>query len=160
MIIGIGGPSRSGKSTLALEMKAAFEREGRSVCIFDQDQFAFPEADLPRIQDRADWERPESMDFRRLEAAVREAADRFDVVIAEGILIFFDPALNALFDRRIFIDIDKEQYLERRRRETRWGPEPDWYLEYVWNCHLKWGRSVLQDANAAVEIVDRRRSMG
>lgn len=155
LIIGIGGASRSGKSTLALQLQAEYEAQGLSVAVFHQDSFAFPETQLPLIRNHLDWDRPESMDFRRLEAAIVQAHAQFDVVIAEGILIFYDPQINRLFNRRIFIEIDKALFLEHRAQETRWGLEPDWYAEYVWECHLRWGRTVLDEPNNGVEHIHR-----
>lgn len=155
LLIGIGGASRSGKSTLALQLQAEYEAQGLSVAVLHQDNFAFPEAQLPIIRDHLDWDRPESMDFRRLEAAIVQAHTQFDVVIAEGILIFYDPQINCLFNRRIFIEIDKALFLEHRAQETRWGQEPDWYAEYVWESHLRWGRTVLDDPSNHVEHLHR-----
>lgn len=155
LIIGIGGASRSGKSTLALQLQAEYEAQGLSVAVFHQDNFAFPESQLPHIRDHLDWDRPESMDFRRLEADMMHAIERVEVVIAEGILIFYDPQINRLFNRRIFIEIDKALFLEHRAQETRWGQEPDWYADYVWECHLRWGRTVLNDPNNHVEYLHR-----
>jgi nicotinamide/nicotinate riboside kinase len=140
MIIGIGGVSRSGKTTLALEMKASYEAKGHRVVVLHQDDFVQPEDKIPLIHDRIDWECPASMDFERLHAAITEAAQRADYVIAEGILVFYDPKVNALFDERILLEIDRDTFLERRALETRWGVEPLWFREYVWESYLKYGK--------------------
>ncbi len=140
MIIGIGGVSRSGKTTLALQMKATYEAKGHTVVVLHQDDYVQPEAQIPLVRDRVDWECPESMDFERLRVAVEEAAQRADYVIVEGILVFYDPAVNALFNERILLEIDRNTFLERRALETRWGVEPLWFREYVWESYLKYGK--------------------
>lgn len=140
MIIGIGGVSRSGKTTRALALKAAFEKQDKSVMVLHQDDFTRPKRLIPRIRYKIDWEHPDSMDFRRFEKAILDARNHYDVVIAEGILVFYDPGVNALFDERILMETDRDTFLDRRSKETRWGREPRWYLEYVWDAYLRWGK--------------------
>lgn len=140
MIIGIGGVSRSGKTTRALELKTTYEQEGKTVAVLHQDDFTQPKRLIPRIRYKIDWEHPGSMDFRRLEKAILEAREKYDIVIAEGILVFYDPAVDALFDERILLEIDRDTFMERRAKEIRWGREPRWYLEYVWESYLRWGK--------------------
>jgi uridine kinase len=152
MVIGIGGLSRSGKSTLAQQLATQFREAGASVRVLDQDDFVVAEEALPRIRDRADWDHPASMDFKGLLNGIQEARHRYEVVIVEGILVFYDPEVDALFDRRLFINLDKKRFLERRRSETRWGVEPEWYLEHVWEAHWRYGRTILEKENAVVEI--------
>ncbi len=135
-IIGIGGCSRSGKSTLARRIKERFS--DLRVLILDMDDFVLPEDQIPKIKDRADWELPTSVDFKKLIQAVKTNQDH-DIIIVEGILIFANTALLELFDTTISIEISKETFLVRRKRETRWGEEPDWFIEHVWESHLKYG---------------------
>lgn len=139
MVIGIGGVSRSGKTTRALELQAQYQQQGKTVAVLHQDDYTQPKKKIPRVRYKIDWEHPGSMDFRRFEQAILDAQQAHDVVIAEGILAFYDPAVNALFDERIFMEIDRETFLERRSKEVRWGREPRWYLEYVWESYLRWG---------------------
>lgn len=152
MVIGIGGVSRSGKSTLARQMARQFEAAGAAVLVLDQDDYTLPEAALPRVKGRADWDQPASMDFVRLRERIVSAGSCYDVILVEGILVFYDGVLNGLFDKRIFIDMDKRLFMERRRAETRWGKEPEWYLEHVWKAHLRYGRSILGQGTYPVEI--------
>lgn len=143
IFIGIGGVSRSGKSTLSLLLRDALvQQQGKRVQVLHQDDWVRPESEIPRIKGHTDWECPESMDFRQLERAMRAAATDCDVVIVEGILVFYDEAVNALFDRRYLVEADRETFLARRAQETRWGPEPPWYPEYVWEGYLRWGREL------------------
>ena len=63
-IIGIGGCSRSGKSTLARRIKERFS--DLCVLILDMDDFVLPKDQIPKIKDRTDWELPASVDFKKL----------------------------------------------------------------------------------------------
>ena len=47
MIIGIGGVSRAGKSTLAEKLKVHLEKAGKSVDIFCQDEYVKPKISIP-----------------------------------------------------------------------------------------------------------------
>ncbi|XP_043247122.1 uridine-cytidine kinase 2-A-like [Amphibalanus amphitrite] len=43
-----------------------------------------------------------------------------DVVLCEGILVFYQPEVRALFDMKLFVDTDADTRLSRRvRRDTR-----------------------------------------
>ena len=112
--IGIGGVSRAGKTTLATYIKDLYPN--KKTHIISMDDYVHEPDKIPRIKDRIDW---------------------------EGILIFYSEEVNKLFDKRIFIDIPKSLFYIRRRNDTRWGKEPRWYIDYVWESYLKYGR--LQD---------------
>jgi uridine kinase len=43
-----------------------------------------------------------------------EIIDNADVVLVEGILVFYDPEIRKLFDMRIFVDTDSDIRLARR----------------------------------------------
>lgn len=139
MIIGIGGVSRSGKSTLAKQIAAFYSNQGQTVEVFSQDDFVVPVDQIPLIRNRTDWECPESIDFERFIRQLKESSGKVDIVIGEGLLAFWHSGLNQLYDRRIFMEIDRETFLQRRRQEERWGPEPEWFLHHVWDSYLKYG---------------------
>lgn len=137
-IIGIGGASRSGKSTLAQRLKE--ELAPNRVFSLDMDEYVFDEKDIPHIKGHPDWEVPKSIDYKRVEHTIQESKSKYDVIIVEGILAFANPSLNGQYDLTVFMEISKDTYFERRRVETRWGKDPEWYLEYVWEAHLKYGQ--------------------
>ena len=137
-IIGVGGSSRSGKSSLARRIKDHLSLE--KVLLLDMDDFVYPESKIPKIKDRADWECPESVDFNRLRQVIQKNSANYDVIVVEGILVFANKELSELFDTTVWIQISKEAFLERRKKETRWGDEPDWFLEHVWASHLRYGK--------------------
>ncbi len=143
--IGIGGVSRAGKTSLSNYIKSLYPT--KSILLIEMDDFVRNEADIPKIRNHTDWEHPISVDFKRLKKTLEEALNTYDIVITEGILIFYSEDLNQLFDKRIFINVPKTVFYKRRKEETRWGAEPDWYLDYVWKSYLKYGKLNDSDNN-------------
>lgn len=137
-IIGIGGISQSGKSTMARRIKEMLPK--KRVLILEMDAYVFPEAELPKIKGIADWDRPESMDFDKIIAAIIENQSSYDLILVEGILPFANDYLRRFYNVTVFSQISKETFLQRRKIETRWGQEPEWYWEHVWDSYLKFGQ--------------------
>ncbi len=140
MVIGIGGPSRSGKSTLANLLVTFFRKNGKKAIIFHQDDFVFPETQIPKIKDKTDWESPKSIDHDLLLEVVTDFKERFDVVIVEGFFAFNDQDLNFIYDKRIFIKIYKRTFIIRKAMDSRWGYIPTWYIDHIWRSFLKLGK--------------------
>jgi uridine kinase len=100
MIIGIGGVSRSGKSTLANLLVTYFRKNGKKAIIFHQDDFVFPETQIPKIKNKTDWESPQSIDFEQYREVIELFKTRFDIVIAEGLFSFYDDNIYQLYDKK------------------------------------------------------------
>ena len=149
MTIGISGISRSGKSTLAALIFQLFTEGGQTATILAQDDYVFPNGQIPKIQNGKDieinWEIPESIDFQRYRKAILDAQQQFDHVITEGLLNFYNEDINDLFDKFLFVGISKPTFLSRKAADKRWGEVPDWYIEHIWVSHLQFGRSILKD---------------
>ena len=133
-IIAIGGVSRSGKSTLALWLHQQLPNS----IVLCQDDFPNEEEAIPRIRDRVDWERPESIRWDYWHRAIGSMKDDCDYLILEGLFIF-RPEGGIVPDHSIYLSIDREDFLKARKAETRWGPEPDWFIEHVWDSHFVYG---------------------
>ncbi|MFN3782422.1 MAG: uridine kinase [Spirosomataceae bacterium] len=146
MVIGIGGVSRSGKSTLANLLAAYFRKNGKKVLIFHQDDFVLPDTLIPKIKQRIDWESPNSIDHTMLAAIVREFKNRVDIVIVEGLFAFFEPQLDSLYDKRVLVKISKRTFLIRKGMDNRWGYEPTWYINHIWQSFLTYGQPKTSDA--------------
>ena len=138
MIIGIGGCSTSGKSALAAEI--AKQLHGIKVKVLCQDDFTYPTPEIPKINGHTNWEIPESINFRLLKKGIEKASLENDLVIAEGLIIYHNPEINKMFDKRLFIEIDRNTFLKRKHNDFRWGKEPDWYIEHIWKSFLKYGQ--------------------
>ncbi len=136
MVIGIGGISNAGKSKLSLSIKNYFTN--KKVEILCQDDYVFPKEQLPVIKDHIDWECPESIDFNKYEKAAISSIELNEIVIIEGIFAFNNDSVNNLIDKRIFLTLDRRFFFMRKINDLRWGKEPDWYIEHIWNSHKKY----------------------
>lgn len=139
MLIGIGGCSRSGKTELSEALMWAYRQNDKRVFCIHQDNLVLKLSQIPQINGTTDWDTPYSIDFELLQRVISFYEQQFDVVIVEGIYAFHDPSITALYHHCLYVEISKETFLERRSHETRWGTEPQWYLEHVWQSHLKYG---------------------
>jgi len=143
-LIGIGGVSRSGKTALAERLSAEIRiKKNLSVHIIHQDQCVIPESQLPLINGKADWEHPVSIDWSRLNLLIDQGLQSYDIVIVEGLFAFYDQAIGERMNIKIFLEISKPLFIERKREDLRWGLEPDWYIEHIWEAYLRYGRPTL-----------------
>jgi len=137
LVIGIAGGSGSGKTTVAQEI---LQRVGPDrIAYIQHDSYYKDLTGLPPAQ-RAEvnFDHPNSLETELLICHVEKLKDgqsievpiydfsthsRTDktfrvnargVIVVEGILIFADPALRALFDVKIFVDTDADVRLIRR----------------------------------------------
>lgn len=138
-IIGVGGVSRSGKSTLARQLQQHFSAKGKKCLILSQDDFVKDMELIPQVRDRVDWEDPESIDWEKLKGKIEQMKADFQVIIVEGLFAFVEPSLTARYDMKFFMEISKETFLARKAVDDRWGPEPDWFIEHIWESYLRYG---------------------
>ena len=146
MIIGIGGISNSGKSALAERIRKHYD--DRKVKVLCQDDFARPTPRIPVINGHTNWETPESIDFDKYYLETLKVKDTHDIVINEGLFVFYDERLNRLYDKQIYLTISKETFLTRKRKDLRWGSEPEWYMEHIWNSHRQFMNEVPERTSA------------
>lgn len=137
MIIGIGGVSRAGKTTLSEKLKKRLK--GKSIKLFNQDDFV-KKGGLPVIRDHIDWEHPDSIDWRRLKKEVKAARGSTDLIIVEGLFAFYDRALASQYDYSVFVRIDKKVFFARKRQDLRWGKEPEWFIRHIWDSYQQYGK--------------------
>jgi uridine kinase len=147
IIIGIGGTSRSGKSALAKKINEYYQTKQNQVCLIKQDDLVCEEKDIPLIKSEVDWEHPDSMDFDGQLNLIMKKKGLYQVLIIEGILAFYDERINQLYDVRILCEIDKFNFLRRKRKDFRWGLHDNWYIEHIWDSYHKFGRSILSHPN-------------
>jgi len=146
MIIGIGGISNAGKSRLANKIRQYFS--DKSVKILCQDDFAVPTREIPKINEHTNWEIPDSIDFDRFYQEILKESKKYDIVIDEGLFVFYDERLNRLYDKTIYLSISRDTFMERKRKDLRWGKEPKWYIEHIWNSHHKFFEKIVERKKA------------
>ncbi len=142
-VIGICGPSGSGKSRIAGEMA---EKLG-GCRVISADSFFKPT--LPTMvspddgETYPDWNSPDSVDYGKLAGAIREAirkagreegAPRY--VLVEGVMIFFVDEVRELLDLKVFVTARPETCLFRRitRNMKLFGQTPEFIGNYYLRC--------------------------
>jgi nicotinamide/nicotinate riboside kinase len=139
MFIGIGGVSRSGKSSLAMAICNYYRGQDKTSMILTQDDFVKPLREIPRIKTETDWEHPASLRHAVLRQTLAFYTLHFDVIILDGFLAFYDPDLVVKYDLKIFIEISKPTFLKRKAEDKRWGFIPEWYFEHIWTSYERYG---------------------
>ena len=142
LVIGICGASGSGKSTLASELEAKLDKR----CVYlKQDSYYRDHSDLPfEERERINYDEPTVFEHDLLREdlyALREGrpittkgydytnhrrsdSDELihpaDVVIIEGIHVFYDAAVRDLLDFKLYVQVDPDVCLLRRvKRDIR-----------------------------------------
>lgn len=137
LIIGIGGGTGSGKTTVVQQIVSQLPTD--EVCVISQDSYYKDTSDLPYEERvKINFDHPNSIDFTLLVAHLNELkkGNTFEqpvysfkahnrtgetvttyprkVIIVEGILILTHPEIRELFDIKIFVHADSDERLIRR----------------------------------------------
>lgn len=136
IVIGIGGGTGSGKTTLVNRIK---ERFGKDVCVVSHDSYYKDHPELPLAErKKLNYDQPDAFEtdlmVRDVEALRRGESifcpvydysiynrsgktiriDPAKVILLEGIMIFENKALRDLMDIKVFVDADADVRLLRR----------------------------------------------
>ena len=141
LVIGLAGGSGSGKTTVA---NVILRRVGADhIAYLPHDAYYRSFHELAAVQrDTINWDHPNSLETELMTAHVHAlkagkpiAVPVYDfitytrttatvpihpqpIILVEGILIFTDPALRALFDMKIFVDTDADlRFIRRLHRD-------------------------------------------
>ena len=82
--------------------------------------------------------------------AVRREKQNNDIVISEGLFAFHDDNLSKLYDKKLFLFVDKDTFKLRKLRDKRWGKVPEWYIDHIWDSYIIKGRA--KDAKGVKKI--------
>jgi len=166
LIIGLGGGSGSGKTTIARSIVEAIGPD--RVSLIQHDAYYRDQTDLPMEERvKVNYDHPESFETSLLVRHLQElrggrAVERpiYDftvynrlpqtarvepkpVVIVEGILVIYEPELRALMDLKIYVDTDPDLRVLRRlerdlkERGRSFDSVHDQYLATVRPMHLQ-----------------------
>lgn len=136
ILVGIAGGTGSGKTTLAEKLALHF---GENAALIQEDCYYKDLSYLPYDErENRNFDHPESLDFDLLKENLinlknnravdkprydflshtrTEVSDRVEpcqVIIVEGILIFYDSSIRELFDIKIYIETDDDIRILRR----------------------------------------------
>ncbi|MEW6134802.1 MAG: hypothetical protein AB1583_03705 [Bacteroidota bacterium] len=131
-IIGIGGCSRSGKTTLALRLKSALHIPTEIISL---DDCVFPSDKIPLIRDHTNWEIPESIDFDLFNRMFKQSVVSSEIVIIEGLFVFSAKEIFKKLHLGIYLTLPRRRFLAEKKSDLRWGLEPMWYIRYIWRAH-------------------------
>lgn len=146
-VVGVCGPSGSGKSSLVNSLKSRF-----GATVIHMDRYFNSEKIRRELGDN--WETPEGIDIARCISDLRRAVERLEnpnslgqsVVIIEGFLLFYFPELVRLIDVGVMLAGTRDVCRERRRTRSlaRSGRQNDpkfqaggWFDKEVWHYFLK-----------------------
>ena len=141
LMIGVVGGSGSGKTTVA---RAIYDFLGMNASFVDQDAYYRDLSDMPFEQRRlVNFDHPDAFDTdlfveqlstlqqgrpirkptydfaAHTRAGVTVEIHPKDVILVDGILLFADPRLRALFDIKIFVDVaDDVRFIRRLQRDV------------------------------------------
>lgn len=147
-VVGIGGATASGKSSLALGLRSRLGLSQPVVCLDDfytgVRTFLTPERAL--ADDLSSWETPAVFDFEGFHNQILETREAAmgagdSHIIAEGFLLFTHRPTVAVLDRGIFLEVSKDESLARRtrRRDDECDPElvRIYHDRHAWPGYLK-----------------------
>jgi uridine kinase len=142
VVIGVAGGSGSGKPTVVRRIVESLGTD--QVTVLEHDRYYRDRSEL-RLEERAamNYDHPDALDTdlmvrhlvelregrpvevpvydfaRYARLAATETAQPRRTIIAEGILIFTDPALRALLDVKVFVDADDDiRFIRRLKRDV------------------------------------------
>jgi len=121
MIIGIAGPSCSGKSSIS-EIVAA----NLGMDLMHLDGRWISGSEKPIVAGFPSYEQPHQYDGASLLAEMQAAQTAGRDIIVEGFLLFAYPEILALCDHRFFIEVDHDELVRRRVARTAAGGNVTW----------------------------------
>ena len=145
MIIGIGGISRAGKTSLCKILRKEFRYKTAEVHLDDYikesshwDFFMkFPVFYLCKLHKSFNMEHPDTIDFDRMYADIISTSLENDIIIAEGSYVNYDTRIRGVLDCYIHVSLSREVFTQRRMKDFKQTNR--WYANHLWNSFMKYG---------------------
>lgn len=159
-VIGICGGSGSGKTTLLKKLKSTIGKE--RVSVFTMDNYYLPKEQQEKDGNNVvNFDLPSALNEKQLNRDLKNIIDGKeisvkeyyfnapvnesvmvsikpnDVIIVEGLFLFYFEGVRSLLDYSIFIDVDPKHQLSRRiaRDQNTRGYSAE-AIRYQWNEHV------------------------
>ncbi|XP_003750325.2 nicotinamide riboside kinase 2 [Rattus norvegicus] len=166
LIIGIGGVTNGGKTTLTNGLLKALP----NCCVIHQDDFFKPQDQIAVGEDGfKQWDVLESLDMEAMLSTVQAwvkdphkfarahgvslqpGASDTHILLLEGFLLYSYKPLVDLYNQRYFLTVPYEECKRRRRSRTYMVPDPPGLFDgHVWPMYQKYKREMERDR---VEVV-------
>ena len=136
-VIGISGPSCSGKSTIATKLKELFP----NLTIIHSDDYFKHYKEFPKFNEK--WrhtEIPENIKDDELYKKLKKELTKNKIIIIEGYLLYHFKNIVDLINTKIFIEVSNKNLFCRRINRGGHFSEPDFVKEVVipsYNKHKK-----------------------
>ncbi|KAM6169964.1 nicotinamide riboside kinase 1 [Rhynchocyon petersi] len=154
-IIGIGGVTNGGKTTLAKNL----QKHLPNCTVISQDDYFKPESEIERDENGfLQYDVLEALDMEKMMSAIScwmesprhtllsadwQSAEDIPILIVEGFLVFNYKPFGTIWNRSYFLTIPYEEC--KRRRSTRVYQPPDapgYFDGHVWPMYLKHRREI------------------
>lgn len=129
-IIGITGPSSSGKTTISKKLGKKLDAK----LVHLDNYWKYHNAKIPSRNDWKKWEHPSSINFNKLYEDIiklEKIHKRKKFIIIEGFHILYNKQIRDIFDLSIYVKVPN--HLIIKRRVNRFGPENNqkWYSKNI-----------------------------
>ncbi|XP_008835294.1 nicotinamide riboside kinase 2 isoform X2 [Nannospalax galili] len=165
-IVGIGGMTNGGKTTLTNSLQKALP----NCCVIHQDDFFKPQDQIPVGDDGfKQWDVLESLDMEAMLGTVKawvKKPQKFarahgvtlqphdpgtHILLIEGFLLYSYKPLLDLYSRRYFLTVPYEECKRRRSKRNYTVPDPPGLFDgHVWPMYQKYKQEMERDG---VEVV-------
>ncbi|CAF0733835.1 unnamed protein product [Adineta steineri] len=142
-IIGLGGITCSGKSTMCSELSKYLSTRYNKVRVIDLDSYARDENDPNHVHltelNHKDWESLTSLHVDQFVSDIKSVINdnSNDILIIEGFIISSIDEIKSIFNLSYYFDLDFDECRQRRNRRTYNPPDPlDYFDKHVWPSYL------------------------
>ena len=149
-VVGIGGGTAAGKSSLARALKQFLEEREAALRVEMLSADAFYRADKtlgPMFvspswgEEHFNFNHPDAIEQERLLAAIAErssAQDAPQVLLVEGLMVLHLPKIRETLDLRVFVELEADVRAVRRvlrdMKGERGNTDPEWIGTYYLEC--------------------------